>query len=297
LKNDTEFTPTWSNIEYWYPAEILEVLKKYWAGQKNLEQDLYALIIQAALVRVSKQFSYAEHKTPKLFKSKFKKEFMANLLTKNWKAELDHTITSISIDILNAINQFIVQTKKTTQEILYFGGVDSANFQPDINIQIDCVITSPPYLQAQEYIRTVKMDLYWLGYDENQVKGISKLEIPYRKADSIIETQTLNEIRNVLKVKKLIDVLDSYFCYTIKALERSTQNLKREGYACIFVGNPKVDGIEVQTWKIIHEYFADKGFTLKAIYEDKIKTRQLFGSRNNKNPEGMKSEYLLVLQK
>jgi len=273
----------------------LEVLKKYWAGQKNLEQDLYAMII--ALVRVSKQFSYAEHKTPKLFKSKFKKEFMANLLTKNWKTELDHTITSISIDILNAINQFIVQTKKTTQEILYFGGVDSANFQPDINIQIDCVITSPPYLQAQEYIRTVKMDLYWLGYDENQVKGISKFEIPYRKADSIIETQTLNEIRNVLKVKKLIDVLDSYFCYTIKALENATQNLRRGGFACIFVANPKVDGIEVQTWKIIHEYFADKGFTLKAIYEDKIKTRQLFGSRNNKNPEGMKSEYLLVLQK
>ncbi len=31
--------------------------------------------------------------------------------------------------------------------------------------------------------------------------------------------------------------------------------------------------------------------------EDRIKTRQLFKSRKNKNPDGMKSEYLLILEK
>jgi hypothetical protein len=41
----------------------------------------------------------------------------------------------------------------------------------------------------------------------------------------------------------------------------------------------------------------DKGYDFIDVYEDKIKTRQLFGSRNNKNPNGMKSEYLLVLKK
>ena len=41
----------------------------------------------------------------------------------------------------------------------------------------------------------------------------------------------------------------------------------------------------------------DKGYGFEDVYEDTIKTRQLFGSRNNKNPDGMKSEYLLVLKK
>jgi len=139
--------------------------------------------------------------------------------------------------------------------------------------------------------------LYWLGYSEKQVKSISNLEIPYRKADRLIETKTLNKIREELQIKKLTDILNSYFCYTIKALENATINLKKGGLACIFLGNPKVNGIEVETWQIINEYFTEKGFHFRAIYEDRIKTRQLFGSRNNKNPEGMKSEYLLIMEK
>jgi DNA modification methylase len=295
--NETKFTPAWSNLEYWYPSEILELLKKYWAGQKKLENDLYSMIIQSALVKVSKQFSYAEHKTPKLFKSKFKNQFITDLLAKDWKTELIFTIRNLSIETLKNINQYCQKTINNTNEVKYFGGVDSANYKLEDNIEIDCIITSPPYLQAQEYIRTFKLDLYWLGYTEAQVKGISNLEIPYRKADKLIETETLNKIREQLKIKKLTDVLNSYFCYTIKALENATMNLKKGGLACIFVGNPKVDGIEVETWRIINEYFAEKGFQFRAIYEDRIKTRQLFGSRNNKNPEGMKSEYLLVIEK
>lgn len=297
FNNETEFTPAWSNLDYWYSPQILEVLKKYWAGQKKLENDLYSMIIQSVLVKVSKQFSYAEHKTPKLFKSKFKNQFITDLLTKDWKSELIYTIRNLSIEALKNINQYINKTKDNTNEVRFFGGVDSANYQIDKNIEIDCLITSPPYLQAQEYIRTFKLDLYWLGYTETQVKAISNLEIPYRKADKLIETHTLNQIREKLKIKKLTDILNSYFCYTIKALENATTNLKKGGLACIFVGNPKVDGIEVETWRIINEYFTEKGFRFRAIYEDKIKTRQLFGSRNNKNPEGMKSEYLLVIEK
>jgi hypothetical protein len=42
---------------------------------------------------------------------------------------------------------------------------------------------------------------------------------------------------------------------------------------------------------------SDKGYSSEGVYEDKIKNRQLFGSRKNKNPEGMKAEYLLILNK
>lgn len=33
------------------------------------------------------------------------------------------------------------------------------------------------------------------------------------------------------------------------------------------------------------------------VYEDRIQTRKLFGGRKNKNPDGMKSEFLLILRK
>ena len=41
----------------------------------------------------------------------------------------------------------------------------------------------------------------------------------------------------------------------------------------------------------------ERGFMFEKVYEDRIKTRKLFGARKNKNPDGMKSEYLLILRK
>ena len=54
-------------------------------------------------------------------------------------------------------------------------------------------------------------------------------------------------------------MLDAYFYYTIRALENVTKSLISKGYLCVFVGNPKVDGIEVETWRIISEYFGKYG--------------------------------------
>ena len=73
--------------------------------------------------------------------------------------------------------------------------------------------------------------------------------------------------------------------------------LKPGAAACIFVGNPRIDGITVELWRILAEYFTERGFVFKKVYEDRIKTRKLFGARKNKNPDGMKSEFLLILRK
>jgi DNA modification methylase len=292
-----KFNPQWSNLNYWYPEEILAVLQKLWAGQKSLEPDLYSQIIQSVLVKVSKQFSYAEHTKPKLFQSKYKKSDIQELLQRDWQEELKRTIKNMSFETLTSVNQYITVTWHNYNQVLFYGGVDSATFEIEQNLELDCLISSPPYLQAQEYIRTAKLDLYWLGYTEKEVQKISKLEIPYRQATRLIETETLNQVRSSLEKENLHKILDSYFCHTINALENATRKLKQAGKACIFVGNPKVDGVEVETWRILGEYFQENGFIFDTVFEDRIKTRQLFKSRKNKNPDGMKSEYLLILEK
>ncbi len=130
-----------------------------------------------------------------------------------------------------------------------------------------------------------------------EISPLTRIEIPYRKPDRIIHTRTLDKVRDRLSRKDLINRLDSYFCHTINALENSMNRLKPNAAACIFVGNPRIDGITVEIWRILTEYFSERGYTFAKVYEDRIKTRQLFGTRKNKNPEGMKSEYLLILKK
>ena len=296
LENSRDnFTPAWSNLTYWYPPEMLEVLSKYWGCIKNSERSTYTAIIESALLKASKHFSYAEHRTPKLFRSKSKRKYVEELLQTDWEEKLKGMIRNHSLETLRNMNDFATVTHRHNNCVEFKGGVDSSYypFQRDF----DALITSPPYLQAQEYMRTVKMELFWLGYNDEEIRSLSRLEIPYRKADRLIQTPTLEKIRSELTRADLTKLLDSYFCHTINALENAMNQLKANGTACIFIGNPLIDGIKVEIWRILMEYFTDNGYFFENLYEDRIKNRQLFGTRKNKNPDGMKSEFLLILRK
>jgi SAM-dependent methyltransferase len=88
--------------------------------------------------------------------------------------------------------------------------------------------------------------------------------------------------------------LDSYFYYTLRALENAVRLLTPGGVLCVFVGNPNVDEFEVETWRIMSEYFGERHLELVQVYEDRIKNRQLFRGRKNKNPEGINYAKTLV---
>ncbi|MCY4554366.1 MAG: DNA methyltransferase [Candidatus Poribacteria bacterium] len=293
------FMPAWSNVAYWYAPEMLEVLSQYWGFIHNAENTVYSTIVKAALLKASKRFSYTEDRTPKLARSKRKLQAIEELLKENWREQLGEMVHSLSLKTLKSLNDFVVYTQQNCFEhsgqVEFHGGVDSSYVA--VPRVCDALITSPPYLQAQEYIRSTKMELFWLGHTEEEVKELSRLEIPYRKADRVIQTETLAKVREMLTRDDLQKRLDSYFCHTVNALENSMNQLKPDAAACIFVGNPRIDGITVEIWRILAEYFTARGFAFEKVYEDRIKTRKLFGARKNKNPDGMKSEYLLILRK
>ena len=289
------FIPAWSNVEYWYAPEILALLSQYWGFINSVEDDVYSAIIKSALLKVSKRFSNTEHRTPKLARSKRKLAAIEGLLHENWKDQLIEIVYDHSLKTLGNINDFVMHTQHHRNQVEFQGGVDSSYIT--VPRECDALITSPPYLQAQEYIRSTKMELFWLGHTDEEIKELSRLEIPYRKADRVIHTPTLDKVREKLTRTDLCNRLDSYFCHTINALENAMNRLKPNAAACIFVGNPRIDGITVELWRILTEYFTERGYLFEKVYEDRIKTRQLFGVRKNKNPDGMKSEFLLILRK
>ncbi|RKU17413.1 adenine specific DNA methylase Mod [Candidatus Poribacteria bacterium] len=298
-ESNKQFIPAWSNVAYWYAPEILEVLSQYWGFINNTDDGIYTAIIKAALLKVNKRFSYTEDRTPKLARSRRKLQAIETLLEENWREQLDEMLQSLSLKTLRDLNDFVVYTRqhhaKDLGQVEFYGGVDSSDVA--VPRVCDALITSPPYLQAQEYIRSTKMDLFWLGHTEEEVQALSRLEIPYRKPDRVIQTETLDEVREMLTRDDLRKRLDSYFCHTVNALENSMNQLKSNAAACIFAGNPRIDGITVEIWRILAEYFTERGWTFEKVYEDRIKTRKLFGARKNKNPDGMKSEFLLILRK
>ena len=140
--------------------------------------------------------------------------------------------------------------------------------------------------------------MMWKGYSQNEIRSYKSKEIPFREFPIRIEGNYINRIRKKIEKKNLLKLFDSYFYHTIKTLENSSKRLKKNGKLCVLIGNPKMEGYEIEIWKVILEYFVEKlGFKVIDIYDDRIKMRKLFKGRNNLNPDGMKSEYLLVLEK
>lgn len=284
-------------LEYWYPIDLLRfftvVLEKINKKEKSIAKTVLILIF----FKISKKYSYAEHSMPKLFTSKRKRKKIeeternsefGKIIAKEAKNELKKINKSVSELLINY----------NTKKIDYYSGVDIYKFPFKKEIIVDSIITSPPYLQAQEYIRTFKLEMIWLGYSDEKIKSFSKKEIPFRKPEGVINGQYINRKRNKIKNKKLKDLFNSYFWFTIKSLENATVSLKKGGKLCVLIGNPTMEKETIEIWKVLYEYFVcQKKFKPITVLEDKIISRKLFSGRKNSNPNGMKCEYLIVLEK
>jgi len=290
------YLPQWRNLEYWHPSEFVPYLGRLWHYVHCVSDSPVKVILEFAALRVTRFLSFAARDVPKLFKSKRRTAEIAVLLKSDWRTLANETFRKACIDYFRMCVELGFLVGRREPEIESFGGVDSYS-HPIPERDYAAIITSPPYLQAQEYIRSSKLDLYWLGYSEEEVRRLSQLEIPYRKAAGVVSTPTLDQLRNKINEERFVATLDAYFWYVCKTLERCSSRLIRGGHLCIFVGSPAVRGQVVPIWRILGEYLSERGWRVERVLVDRIKARKLFSGRQNLNPDGMDREFMLVLRK
>lgn len=294
VNSSEEYKPRWSRISYWYPEEILRILKRMWGGYYKKPHP-HTLI---ALFAVSRKFSYADDTVPKVFKSKVKKEFIEELLKRDYKKEIIEYFWEYLRKIYDATKEFKKYYKGG--EIIVKGGIDLIKDDLDKilgSLEFDLLVTSPPYGMAHEYIRSFKLELAWLGYKDKEITELIKKEIPYNVPPNInVNSQTYTGHRRLIR-PDLLKYYDTYFKSVIYALERVLERLKPGGVAAIFVGNATFSGVEVPYYKVFKEHFESKGFKYEGLLIDEIKARRLFKGRKNPSPNGIEREYLLILRK
>ena len=289
------------NIDYWYPEMLYRYFCRVWTNFHELKKQKSKIainIVALSLFKISKYFSYAEHSMPKLFISKRKRTLIEKKLNEvSLFSQIETKAFGALKDVKKSVDSLLELDVKP-EKAKYFAGVDSSEYNFEKLPEMDCIITSPPYLQAQEYMRTFKLEMMWVGIPQEKIKDYISKEIPFRKAPSRIQGIYINEIREKIEKKGLLKLYDSYFWFTIKALENASKRLKKNGKLCVLIGNPKMNGVEVEIWKVFYEYFINNlGLKGLEVYEDKIITRKLFKGRKNQNPEGMKFEYLIIFEK
>jgi len=293
LESATIYEPKWSKIEEWYPYEFLEVLKKLWGIYYENPHPLVLI----ALFKTSRKFSLADDQVPKIFRSKKKKSEIEEMIKKgNYKETVLNFFIKTVKDIYKSSAEF--KTYHKGGKCIAKGGIDIVNYEFDD--EVNHLLTSPPYGMAHEYIRSFKLELAWLGYDDKQIRELGKLEIPYRHEKSIpkinIESETYEKYYNMIREKnpKLANVYEKYFTSVLGVFERLGKNVT--DYLGIFVGNASFSGISPLYDIIFIEHLENHGFEHVVTYVDTIKSRKLFKNRKNASPNGIETENLVILK-
>ncbi|MDK2876317.1 MAG: hypothetical protein PWQ22_727 [Archaeoglobaceae archaeon] len=291
-----EFIPKWSNLYYWFPEEFIDTISKAWGFAHSLDEETKHILL-IPLLKVTKYFSYADEKVHKLYKSKYSRRKIEGLLKTDWKQRFYDMLEKEIRILLKKISEY---NRLKPKEVNYRikSGVDTLEMSLDQDVNI--LITSPPYLQAQEYIRSTKLELFWLGYDEEYIKSLSKKEIPYRPVEEIeIYSEKFYEFRDMIKEEHLRTLYDRYFYAILKAFNSLCENVK--DYMCIFVGPAKIRSMQIPIDDIIAEHLREFGWKHEVTFIDTIVSRVMFESEVNPasgvKDSRIKTEHLVILKK
>jgi len=130
----------------------------------------------------------------------------------------------------------------------------------------DLIVTSPPYGEEQNtigYTRWSKLVLYWLGYNENQVRSLRKDTLGGQKYENIeIHSQELlRTLQQVEKEKpKLAKSAKQFFADYQTCLQNIERLLRKNAHCCIVIGNRSVMGNRIPMDIVTQEMIGSMNF-------------------------------------
>jgi hypothetical protein len=268
------------SIQYlrnWYHPLIFSLVSHLWHVYYNSADEQKALLL-APLLRVTNKWSYNDLQRQKLCRSNHKTCYVNSWLRKpNWKKEFVKEVIEYINDAANRYADHKIRAP-------WHYDTSITIISPDRNAPLpvgqgDVVITSPPYLQAQEYIRSSKLSLLWLGHSLDEVRARSKMEIPYCEPlpTQEIASPMFHHVRSDYvkeNNKRALAVLDSYFTNTINVLEHASQTATD---IYLTVGSANLYGTSVPLHIIFTEHFVNKlGWSHRFTLHDRIVAKTLF---------------------
>lgn len=258
-------SPKWDGFEKFFDPEVLvklKALKKKVDGIADEDTRNIALVLLASVtVKASKMIRQGDLR---FAKESEKKDEDANILS--------NFIFKIKLAINDIEN---VSYPTLTETVLL--AADSRDI--DIENKIDCIITSPPYLNGTNYIRNTKLELKLSGHIFSEkdlpsfhskgiiagINSVSSRNINFETPDVV--RPYLEELEPVAYDKRIPIMVAGYFNDMKKVIERLSYVMRNNGYFIIDIGDSQFAGVHIPTHKLLSKICESYGFEL---YEENI---------------------------
>ena len=170
--------------------------------------------------------------------------------------------------------------------------------------RIDIAVTSPPYINAFDYVRTLKLENLWLGLiDDASLKDLREnnvgtenisIKAQIESVDNPTLQKSIISIRK--KDKKRALVVEKYFLDMSENISDVFRVLKPGGRYTIVVADSMIRDVYVPTRDVLIGLAENAGFKLITYFGYVIKNRYLRIPRNGQGGF-MKIDWVIVLEK
>ena len=173
------------------------------------------------------------------------------------------------------------------------------------NNSIQLILTSPPYVSAQKYIRASSLSLQWMELSNSTISELDKQSIGRehfpKKEYEELSLLGIEEIDKMLSKIYEKNKLRSYITFKyLKEMQEAFQYyyelLKINGYFIMVIGNNTIVGYEFMTHEYLINIAKRIGFSIELILIDDIQSRGLMTKRN-KTASIISREYIIVFKK
>lgn len=266
---DENLVPKLENIRYWFDEGQFEDLLRLKSAiherteEATLERDFFNLVL-ADLIRPC---SKAERQTLKPYISKKYIKVPAEVLPTFHK-----TFTAY----FGSINEFEDVAPNDRTGRIDWIGTDARNFETS-DVSIDLAITSPPYINALDYVRCIKLESSWVGTGTDEsLNLLKKSHLGENISDQFEEPEALESHSDQLTRigvvdKRRLKIVRSYFSDMAANLRSVHRAMKHGGMYYLIVGDSVIRGVPVETHKWIAEIAESQGYRWSSYFKYRIK--------------------------
>lgn len=173
---------------------------------------------------------------------------------------------------------------------------------------VDLILTSPPYANAQRYTRSLRLELFVLGYtvDGIEERDLDRLQVgtervTEREWDQLHKPTGSTTADKVIAAVKKQDryraaIVGKYVRDMATVLANCHNALKPGGHAVLVIGNNIIRGRELDNASILSELGAALGFLPVLHIRNKIPSRGLLTKRHE-TASVITHEHVVVLRK
>jgi len=297
----SKYQPNYSMLNYWFSKDAINNLSKikyyidyFYKKTKSKRIKDFLLIVLASIIRKA---SLAEEQSPKPYISKKIKKRVV---------KADELFISVLEKYIESLIKFSEVTKIPSAKII---GHEARNINKK-SIKhgfVHLAMTSPPYINAFDYVRSLKLENIWLDLVEednlsdfyDKQVGTEKISSDrYNKRYPATGYKLLDEkLRKIYQVdKKRSYIVADFFLSMKRNLEEVRKILLPGGYYCIVVGDSRIRNIEIPTNQYLISIAKSLNYKLVNNFSYIIRNRYLRIPRQGRGGF-IPKDYIIIFKK